>query len=732
MMSDMDDEAESLDLSLPRGGSSMTFTDEYGDDDMDWLEADTPSSGFRQRWKLATVEKEPNEQVFSRALHSCVFIATKDEKSTCLGVVVFFGGTFEGQVYHDLRCLRVPLERSKPLQFIAHPMCLGPEPVARAAHGSAVVATPEGKELAFVFGGTTSDQKQLGDAFTVEYKEEDKCFVYSMIESDAAFRPCGRSYLAMSSCFAVVKNTDPHQGGDAKYPSTLTREVVVMFGGFDGAKALNDLWAFDFESNGWIRVDSVVGEPPLPRIGHVMVEFGDQGLILFGGYNGTTRFDDMFLLRTTHWPWEWEQVTIVSTDRPSARAGHAIAPMSEGQWIMHGGDDGSESFSDEIWMIRAQWKGCHEVTSGSQGGSVDILDSEPPDDWVASSRREWEFIWENVTEKHRMSLDIGGGLEESVSSSAETPFSLMSGRNGHVAVNLRNGTVLYHGGDNGAVEVNDLFIFEYEEEVANHSLHDVMMMESEKATAELEVAEEERRKAELELEEIRNRVEEISHHRKDSDRNVREGLEELERIEEGRKRAQQDLNAQLSRLKFLQDERSNAEKEINGLKSRVERLEMLKNKSISKSERRALVKQLIREGVITPQGRVGRRLHHEGDEGSPDRMRGTSGNGMMSHVSPIGSPMSGSPLSGSPSKEHEHRHITIQEDRVDDHRVVGSGTMHGMIGPKFEEEHVIASGSERVESAAERKRREKMEKMRKKELEKERKRRQKEEKKRRK
>lgn len=58
-----------------------------------------------------------------------------------------------------------------------------------------------------------------------------------------------------------------------------TPRSVVLFGGRDAVRSYNDLWVFDSK---W-TLPMLVGAPPAPRFGHVMLNLGDDGFLVCGG-----------------------------------------------------------------------------------------------------------------------------------------------------------------------------------------------------------------------------------------------------------------------------------------------------------------------------------------------------------------------------------------------------------------------------------------------------------------
>ena len=93
--------------------------------------------------------------------------------------------------------------------------------------------------------------------------------------------------------------------------------TIVMFGGFDGTKLLNDTWTWD----GTTWTERTIANPPSPRRGHAMATIGDK-VVLFGGSTGIgteTYANDTWTWDGTTWTPE------VVSQSPPGRSSHAMA-----------------------------------------------------------------------------------------------------------------------------------------------------------------------------------------------------------------------------------------------------------------------------------------------------------------------------------------------------------------------------------------------------------------------
>src|SRR4029453_7010045 len=137
--------------------------------------------------------------------------------------------------------------------------------------------------------------------------------------------PPARSYLAMTY--------DPVSG------------KVIAFGGFDGAKYLNDTWTFDGTS--WAQI-ATPSAPPARIAAQMTYDSVIQKIVLFGGFDGTNYLGDT-------WLWdgstlEWTQAT--PNHQPPAVTGPMLFPDPNGRADLFGGFDG-QFYQLTMW----QWAG---------------------------------------------------------------------------------------------------------------------------------------------------------------------------------------------------------------------------------------------------------------------------------------------------------------------------------------------------------------------------------------
>ena len=226
------------------------------------------------------------------------------------GRVVLFGGLDEdwellGDTWEwdGSRWERIPTE--------------GPRPTPQAGHA---MAWDPATETVLLFGGrTTLDEEGRRSSETWSWDGE-------AWARTAALGPPGRSGHALA--------TDP------------ARERVVLFGGMDGERPLDDTW--EWAGGTW---RSIQAEGPAARSGHALAWDANRGrVILIGGGD-----EDAEAL-PGQWEWDGERWRELpeAAERPSPRTGHSMKwdPARERVVLFGGSIEGPpEYFFGDTWEL---------------------------------------------------------------------------------------------------------------------------------------------------------------------------------------------------------------------------------------------------------------------------------------------------------------------------------------------------------------------------------------------
>ena len=122
---------------------------------------------------------------------------------------------------------------------------------------------------------------------------------------------------------------------------------MIIFGGFGGEKRLNDVWVFDTETRCWEQPHPAGFWEGLPACrGAHSANLKDHKMIVFGGYGGNgygrTDFNDIHVLDVRNWKWEELEA---GGERPEPRSGHQACIVEEKLFII-GGWNSAKQFDD--------------------------------------------------------------------------------------------------------------------------------------------------------------------------------------------------------------------------------------------------------------------------------------------------------------------------------------------------------------------------------------------------
>ncbi len=116
---------------------------------------------------------------------------------------------------------------------------------------------------------------------------------------------------------------------------------VYIQGGYDGVERKADFFALELATYTWVQMPSL-GTPPSPRYFHSCCLYGNK-MYLYGGYSGTERLADMFAydFETNHWC----EVDCSNGEAPSGRSS-LVAQVYENCLYVFGGYNGTTVLND--------------------------------------------------------------------------------------------------------------------------------------------------------------------------------------------------------------------------------------------------------------------------------------------------------------------------------------------------------------------------------------------------
>lgn len=128
-----------------------------------------------------------------------------------------------------------------------------------------------------------------------------------------------------------------------RYRSTFNvcGEELVCIAGHDGTRHLNDAYALNPDTCTWKRILPLTGNLPLPRDSHTVVTYGDS-LVMFGGSSGSA-MNDVHELNTRTQAWI---PLFPGGAPPKPRFCHSMVLVGDSKLVVYGGFDGVQRRND--------------------------------------------------------------------------------------------------------------------------------------------------------------------------------------------------------------------------------------------------------------------------------------------------------------------------------------------------------------------------------------------------
>ncbi len=124
---------------------------------------------------------------------------------------------------------------------------------------------------------------------------------------------------------------------------------LLVFGGFNGTMRFADTWSLDPSTMAWTQV-TTSGSAPSARSGHVAIyDAAGNRLVVFGGFNGTTALNDLYALDLTSNTWS---ALGASGTAPEARQGAlGVYDPVHRALVVFGGAGSSTPYLGDVWSL---------------------------------------------------------------------------------------------------------------------------------------------------------------------------------------------------------------------------------------------------------------------------------------------------------------------------------------------------------------------------------------------
>ena len=151
--------------------------------------------------------------------------------------------------------------------------------------------------------------------------------------------------------------------------ASLGGDQALLFGGYNG-RFYGDTWVYDLSAGTWTEMALVSSRSeaewtptaPSARMAHALAPLGGDQALLFGGYNGRF-YGDTWVYDLSAGTW----TEMAPPTAPSARVDHALAPLGKGKVLLFGGYDGSYLGDTWVYDLSANtWTDMALVSSRSE------------------------------------------------------------------------------------------------------------------------------------------------------------------------------------------------------------------------------------------------------------------------------------------------------------------------------------------------------------------------------
>ena len=167
---------------------------------------------------------------------------------------------------------------------------------------------------------------------------------------DGSYRSDFHKYNTLTQTWSLVPATGRVPRARYRATCVVHSGCMVVFGGHDGTRHLNDVYSFDFAASIWSSLNTT-GPSPVPRDSHVACVHG-RSMYVFGGSTGAS-MNDFFELRLDTCRWQ-PVLAGRGVGDPQGQPGHRfchVGVVERDSMFVFGGYDGSNRLND-FWEFR--------------------------------------------------------------------------------------------------------------------------------------------------------------------------------------------------------------------------------------------------------------------------------------------------------------------------------------------------------------------------------------------
>ena len=167
-----------------------------------------------------------------------------------------------------------------------------------------------------------------------------------------------------SPYFTIISSTTRKTYRGSEHPSKrwghsviLYNKSMIIFGGHHLQRSLSNIYAFDFTTLTWSKIEPF-GNPPPARDSHSAIIYNNIDMIIFGGNGSTGKLNDLWNFNLNEK--KWTKINAEGT-APSVRDGHLSSLLYNKYMVIFAGLNDKDEFAKDIFLLdieNKKWLEC--------------------------------------------------------------------------------------------------------------------------------------------------------------------------------------------------------------------------------------------------------------------------------------------------------------------------------------------------------------------------------------
>lgn len=126
------------------------------------------------------------------------------------------------------------------------------------------------------------------------------------------------------------------------HTANLVGNIMIVVGGSDGRDCFADIWVLNLDTLVWTQVET---DKEYKRLSHTSTQVGSY-LFIMGGHDGLKYSSELLLFNLVTLQFEHKQ----TMGRPPPARGYHISLLGDARLLVFGGFDG-HSVYDDVWIL---------------------------------------------------------------------------------------------------------------------------------------------------------------------------------------------------------------------------------------------------------------------------------------------------------------------------------------------------------------------------------------------